>query len=210
MLGYNEPGWSGKMPLETRKKIASLTSNILNPFVVGLITILFLSFESTSSTVGALKWSLILVAIGMLPVFLVMLYLARKGKLDSIFTSVRQQRTGVYLLATLCAVVGGVIITCLEAPLVLRATFVAGFAAVIVFMVINLWWKISLHIAFIAASATVLIILYGYLGAISLVFLPLMGWARVESGQHTPAQVAAGAFLAVVITVVVFCIFELI
>ena len=198
------------MPFETRKKIANLLSNILNPFVVGLITILFLSFESTSSTADALKWSLILIAVGILPVFLAMLYLARKGKLDSIFTSVRQQRTGVYLLAAVCAVTGGVIIAFLEAPPELRATFVAGFSAVIVFMVINFWWKISLHIAFITASATVLIILYGYIGAISVVILPMMAWARVESGQHTPAQVATGAFLAMVITVVVFYIFGLI
>ena len=198
------------MSLETRKKIANLTSNILNPFTVGLITILFLSFESTSSTVDALKWSLILTAVGILPVFLAMVYLARKGKLESIFTSVRVQRTGIYLLAAVCAVAGGVIITCFGAPSVLRATFVAGLSAVIVFMVVNLRWKISLHIAFITASATVLIILYGYLGAISVVLLPVMAWARVESGQHTPAQVAAGAFLAMVITVVVFYIFGLI
>jgi membrane-associated phospholipid phosphatase len=197
------------MPLETRKKIANLLSNILNPFVVGLITILFLSFESTPSVADGFKWSLILIAVGILPVFLAMVYLARKGKLDSIFTSVRKQRTGVYLVAAVCAVAGGVIITCFGAPTELRATFVAGFSAVIVFMVINLRWKISLHIAFITASATVLIILYGYIGAVSLVLLPLMAWARVESGQHTPAQVAAGAFLAMVITVVVFYIFGL-
>jgi len=197
------------MPLETRKKIANLTSNILNPFTVGLITILFLSFESTSNVVDALKWSLILIAVGILPVFLVMVYLARKGKLDNIFTSVRRQRTGVYLLAAVCAVAGGVIIAFLEAPLVLRATFVAGLSAVVVFMVINLRWKISLHIAFIAASAIVLIILYGRIGAISLVLLPPVAWARVESGQHTPAQVVAGAFLAMVIVVVVFYLYGL-
>ena len=210
MLGYNELGQLGNMPLETRKKIANLTSNILNPFTVGVITILFLAFESTSNVADGFKWSLILIAVGILPVFLAMVYLARKGKLDNIFTSIRQQRTGVYLLAAVCAVAGGVIITCFGAPSVLRATFVAGLSAVIVFMVINLRWKISLHIAFITASATVLIILYGYIGAISLVLLPLMAWARVESGQHTPAQVAAGAFLAMVITVVVFYIFGLI
>ena len=197
------------MPLETRKKIANLTSNILNPFVVGLITILLLSFESTSSVADAIKWSLILIAVGILPVFLTMVYLARKGKLDSIFTSVRTQRTGVYLLAAVCAAAGGVIIAFLEAPPELRATFVAGLSAVIVFMIINLWWKISLHIAFIAASAIVLIILYGRLGAISLVLLPPVAWARVESGQHTPAQVVAGAFLAMVITVFVFYLYDL-
>ncbi len=198
------------MQIETRKQIANLTSNILNPFSVSLIIILLLSFESASSIVDALKWSLILIAVGILPVFLVVVYLARRGRLDGIFTNVRKQRTKIYLLAGVCAVVGGVIITYLGAPLVLRATFVAGLSAIVVFMCVNLLWKISLHIAFVAASATILVILYGLIGAISVAFLPLIAWARIESGHHSPAQVAAGATLAAAIVVVAFYLFGLI
>ena len=198
------------MQIETRRQIASLTSHILNPFAVSLVVILLLSFESASSIADALKWSLILIAVSILPVFSVMVYLASSGRLDSIFTNVRGQRTKVYALAAVCAVVGGVIITYLGAPLVLRATFVAGLSAVVVFMFINLWWKISLHIAFVAASVTVLVILYGPIGAISVVFLPLIAWARIESGHHSPAQVTGGAILAAVITVVAFYLFGLV
>jgi hypothetical protein len=198
------------MQIETRKRIANLTSHVLNPFLVSLVVILLLAFESASGTADALKWALILIAVGILPVFSVMVYLARRGRLDSIFTSVRGQRTKVYALATFCAVVGGVVITCLGAPLVLRATFVAGLSAVVVFMFINLWWKISLHIAFVAASVVALIILYGPMGALSVVFLPLIGWARIELGDHSPAQVAVGAVLAAVIAVVAFYLFGLV
>jgi len=198
------------MQIETRKQIANLTSNILNPFSVSLIIILLLSFESASSIVDALKWSLILIAVGILPVFLVVVYLARRGRLDGIFTNVRKQRTKIYLLAGVCAVVGGGVITYLGAPLVLRATFVAGLSAVVVFMCVNLLWKISLHIAFVAASATILVILYGLIGAISVAFLPLIAWARIESGHHSPAQVATGATLAAAIVVVAFYLFGLI
>ncbi len=200
---------SGRMQIETRRQIASLTANILNPFLVSLVLILLLSFESTSSVADALKWSLILIAVSILPVFSVMVYLYRKGRLDGIFTPVRKQRTKVYLLAIGCAVVGGVIITCLGAPLVLRATFVASLSAVIVYMFVNLWWKISLHIAFVAASVTALIILYGAIGAISVVFLPPIVWARIEAGHHSVAQVATGAVLAAVIVVVAFYLFGL-
>jgi len=198
------------MQIETRMRIANLTSHILNPFVVSLVVILLLAFESASSIADALKWALILIAVSILPVFSVMVYLARSGRLDGIFTSVRGQRTKVYALATVCAVVAGIIITCLGAPLVLRATFVAGLSAVVVFMCVNLWWKISLHIAFVAASVTVLVILYGPIGAISVVFLPLIAWARIESGHHSPAQVTGGAVLAAVITVVAFYLFGLV
>jgi len=177
---------------------------------VSLVVILLLAFESASSIADALKWSLILIAVSILPVFSVMVYLARSGRLDSIFTNVRGQRTKVYALATVCAVVAGFIITYLGAPSVLRAAFVAGLSAVVVFMFINLWWKISLHIAFVAASVTVLVILYGPIGAISVVFLPLIAWARIESGHHSPAQVTGGAVLAAVITVVAFYLFGLV
>jgi len=40
--------------------------------------------------------------------------------------------------------------------------------------------------------------------------LPLIAWARIESGHHSPAQVTGGAVLAAVITVVAFYLFGLV
>ena len=197
------------MRIEMRKQIAGLTSNIFNPFLLGLIIILVLSFESTSGILDALKWSLILIAISIIPVFLFVVYLVRNGKLDGIFANVRRQRTGIYLLAGVCAIVGGIIITYFGAPLALLAVSVAGLSAVIVFVCINFLWKISIHIAFVAASVTVLVILYGPIAALSLVLLPLVAWARIELGHHSLAQVAVGASLAALIVVVVFYLFGL-
>ena len=192
-----------------RKQIAGLTSDIFNPFLVSLVIILVLSFESTSGILDALKWSLILTAISIIPVFLFVVYLVRNGKLDGIFANVRRQRTGIYLLAGVCAIVGGIIITYFGAPLALLAASVAGLSAVIAFICINFLWKISIHIAFVAASVTVLVILYGPIAALSLVLLPLVAWARIELGHHSLAQVAAGASLAALIVVVVFYLFGL-
>ena len=82
-------------------------------------------------------------------------------------------------------------------------------SSIVIFMGINLLWKISVHTAFVAASVTVLIILYGPLGAATAVLLPLIGWARIELEHHSPAQVATGALLAAPIVVVVFYFFGL-
>jgi membrane-associated phospholipid phosphatase len=70
---------------------------------------------------------------------------------------------------------------------------------VIVFVAINVYWKISLHTAFVSAAATILTLAYGAAAAWVFAFLPLVGWARLELKLHTPAQVAAGAFLAAAI-----------
>ena len=197
------------MQIERRKRVAKLTSDILNPFLVSATLLVLLSFKSTSSTFDALKWSLILIALSVLPVFTVIVYLVRNRKLEGIFASARRQRNKIYLPASTCAVVGCVILPYLGAPLVLRATFVAGLSAIVIFMCINLLWKISLHTAFVTASVTILTILYGPIGAITAVLLPLIIWARIELGHHSPAQVATGALLAALIVVVVFYFFGL-
>ena len=193
-----------------RKQIANLVSNILSPLLVSLVIILLLSFESTRSPLDALKWSLILIAISIVPVYSAVVYFSRNDRPGSRFINVRKQRTKIYLLAGICALAGYVILIYLGAPLILLATFVAGLSATVIFMGINLWWKISLHAAFIAASVTLLVILYGSLGTVTVMLLPLVGWARVELGHHSLAQVTIGAFLAALIVGVVFYLFGLV
>lgn len=192
-----------------KKQIATLTSGILNPFLVGLGVILVLSFESTSSIADGLKWSLILIAVSILPIFLIVIYLVHKDKLEGIFINVRGQRNKIYVLAGFCTIAGFIILFYLGAPLVLVASFVAGLSAILVFMLINLLWKISVHTAFVAASVTALTILYGSAGAVTAVLLPPIAWARTELEHHSLAQVAAGALVAALIVVGVFHLFGL-
>ncbi len=192
------------MSIEKRRRIANLVSNILNPFTVSLVAILFFSFESTPSIGDAIKWASILAAVSILPVFLSVSYFAHHEKIDGIFTGFRRQRTKIYLLAGTCALIGGVIITYFRAPLLLVSVFVSGLSAIAIFTGINLWWKISVHTAFVSALVTVLVILYGYMAAVAVVLILIVAWARVELAHHSLAQVATGALLAAFIVVVVF------
>ena len=193
-----------------RERIANLTSNILNPFLVSLVLILLLSFKSTSNTLDAVKWSLVSMAISILPVLSLIIYLLRKQRLESPFLITRKQRTKIYLVAGVCAGIGSIILPYLGAPKELIAAFVAGLSAVVVFMCVNLLWKISLHTAFVTASVTVLIILYGSIAAVTVVLVPLIAWSRIELKHHSLAQVIAGALLAALIVVVVFYLFGLV
>lgn len=192
-----------------RVRLAKLTSNILNPFLVSVAVFILLSLDSTSSFSDAMKWALISVALSVLPVFTVVVFLVRRQKLDGIFVNPRGQRNKIYLVASTCAVIGCVVLYFLGAPPLLVATFVAGLVAIFVFMGINLLWKISLHTAFIAASVTVLIIVYGTTGALTAVLLPSVAWARMEMKLHSPAQIASGALLSAAIVVLVFQFFGL-
>lgn len=190
-----------------KHSIARRISNILNPFLMGLVVILLVSFEATDSIFDAVKWSLVLIVLSVLPVFAFSVYSVRHGKQDSIFVRVRRQRLRVYVLMLILASVSCIILLSLRAPLMLLALSVAGFSAAVVFMGINFWWKISLHGAFIAAVVAVLFTLYGSVTAASVVLIPLVAWSRVEVGYHSPAQVAAGALLGGLIPTAVFYFF---
>lgn len=195
---------SGEMQTEMRKRIANLISSILNPFLVGMVILLLLSFYSASSTLDALKWALVSIAVSLLPVYLAIIYLVRSGRLDVMFTDVRGKRTKIYLLAGLWAAVGYITLTYLGAPSIMVAAFIAGLVTIAVFTGINLWWKISLHTAFVAASVTVLVMLYGWIAVVTVALIPLTAWARVELKHHSLAQAAGGALLAALIVVAVF------
>ena len=90
------------------------------------------------------------------------------------------------------------------------AAFIAGLSVTVVFMCINLLWKISIHTAFVTASVTILIILYGSIAAGTVVLAPLIAWSRLELQHHSLAQVATGALAAAIIAVVVFYLFGLV
>jgi membrane-associated phospholipid phosphatase len=193
-----------------KRRFAHLTSTILNPFIVSLAVVVFLSFQSTSSVGDGLKWSLLLIGFTLLPIFLVILYLVHKDKVGGIFIMVRQQRNQIYLVASMCTVACCAILFSLNAPLVLVATMVAALSSILVFMLINFTWKISLHTAFAAGSVTVLIITYGATGAFAAVLVPPIAWSRIELKYHSLTQTVAGALLSALIVFVVFHLFGLI
>jgi membrane-associated phospholipid phosphatase len=192
------------------KRIANLISIIFNPFLTGLVLILLVSFKTTASIFDAIKWSLLLTLLTILPVFLFTVYQFRRKKVDSIFANVRQQRTKIYALAVLLAGASAVLLFLVKAPLILLALLIAAFSANVIFMLLNLWWKISLHTAFIAAAVTVLVFIFGSVAMPTIVLIPLVAWARIKLEHHVPAQVIGAALMSPSILLLVFYLFGLI
>jgi membrane-associated phospholipid phosphatase len=186
------------------ERLAKLISNILNPFLIGVVVLILVALDTTDTVADAFKWSLIALALSVLPVFILTICLVRFKKLDGLFTNPRQQRNVIYILASALAALGCGLLWYLDAPRLLSATFTAGLAAIVVFMIINYFWKISLHTAFMAASVAVVIIVYGAAAAWMSILVPPVAWARIKLKQHTLTQVITGGLLAAAIVVGVF------
>jgi membrane-associated phospholipid phosphatase len=187
-----------------RKRIARLISNILNPFIFSAALLVLLSFYDTASTGEALKWVGVSLAISVVPVFIIVVWLVRRKKMDGLFDNTNHQRRIVYLLASVLGAVGCGLMWGLQAPELLAVTFITGFIEIVVFMGINYYWKISLHTAFAAAAVTVVSLVYGVTAVWTLILLPLVAWSRIELKQHSLMQVISATLLAAGIVAAVF------
>lgn len=183
---------------------AKLTSNIINPFVLAVILLVLMSFKATEGTGDVVKWLLITVAISVLPELIVIYILIRLKKLDSFFSNPREQRNTVYILGSILGAVDCALMWYFQVPELLAVIFTAGFVGVIVFMVVNYFWKISLHTAFISGTVAILIIEYGANAAWAALVLPFVGWSRIVLRQHNIWQVITGGLSAIIIVVGVF------
>ena len=190
--------------------LAKLISNIINPFLVSFTVIALLAFESTASITEALKWLSISIVLSVLPVFVFVVYMVRIRQLDGIFINPRKQRTRIYVLATCLGIAGVVVLHFTQAPKLLMVTFVTGLASIVIFMSINLYWKISLHTGFITAATTIIAIVYGGFYSFFVILVPLVGWARLNMKLHSWQQVASGAVLASAIAVTAFSAYGMI
>ncbi len=192
-----------------REKLARLITNVLNPFLVSFIVIVLLAFKGTASA-AAVKWASISLALSVLPMLVVVIYLVRRKKLDAVFENPRRQRTSIYLLAVALGALGYWLLWYLQAPDELVATFAAGLAAICVFTVINLFWKISVHTAFLAGAITIFILVYGILAAWAVLLLPPVVWARIELKQHNLLQAVVGTIIVAIIVAGFFWAYHLI
>jgi membrane-associated phospholipid phosphatase len=191
-------------PSGLRYRLAFLTSHVFNPFLICVGLIILFSARSSASFSEAVKWSLISAGIGLLPVFLVIIYLLRHGKVGDFFIAAREERHKIYIIGCLSAAAGSVVLALLDAPSTLVAGFATGTTTAIVFAIINLWWKISLHTAIVAASATILVFLYGWTASWTLITVPLTAWSRIELDCHSFKQTVGGAVLAAALVMILF------
>jgi membrane-associated phospholipid phosphatase len=178
------------------QKIALIISNGLNPFLVCFITVILMVTRATDSFANDVKWSSVSLIFSVIPVFAFVFIQVRRKKLESIFPEGESQRWVIYLLSSTIAVVGYVIMLRFDAPRLISVSFLAGLLTVIIFMLINFYWKISLHTAFISAAGVVLTVALGAGAAWIFILLPLMCWSRLVLHQHTLAQVITGAILS--------------
>lgn len=127
------------------------------------------------------------------------LLLVRRGLVTDHHISDRRQRPPVLAGALVSIAAGLFLLLLVGAPWRVTGTVLCTVAGVVAVLVVNLWWKLSAH------SAVAVFVVVGsmsLLGGWAAVLVPVpiaVGWARVRLRAHTPAQVAAGVVVGLLI-----------
>ena len=152
----------------------------------------------------AVVWGAIAAAFASVLPYALILRGVRRGQLSDTNISLREQRIRFGVVAITSILVGLAVLAAFDAPaemVALQASIAVGVACG---WVITLWWKISVHAAIAAGAATVLLLVFGPALLVVWTLVALIGWSRVQVGDHTPAQVLAGVALGVVVNATIF------
>ncbi|MGB3633807.1 MAG: hypothetical protein WA982_07190 [Rubrobacteraceae bacterium] len=170
---------------------ARTLSNVLNPFFIFTALYAAVAFVESSLAGAALYLALELLAAGIVAGYV--FFLMRRSRVGDFWISRRVERV-VPAILLLVAFVG--LLTALSlsgAPQDLFDTTISMGLAAAVVAAVTLFWKASAHTAVAGHAAMAGPLVLGVFGLAFVIILPLVLWARIMAGAHTPLQTLAGA-----------------
>src|SRR5262249_7259486 len=148
--------------------------------------------NSSSASAHTLPAILAVGVIVLLPVAILIVYKMRTGAWTTVDASQKHERSTLYAVS-----LGGLLGLVLHFALHdYDAAFVRGslgtFGLLLCAWLGNRWVKASLHAAFAAMAAAVLIAHGSIAGWVMLALLPALGWSRIKLQRHTWPELAYG------------------
>lgn len=113
----------------------------------------------------------------------------------------RKDRTYPLIMVILSYFIGAAVLYGINAPSITTILMFCYFSNTLIVFFINLFWKISIHAMGVAGPTVALIYVFGPVGSLFAVIIPIVMWSRVYLKRHTIAQVMTGVLLGVIFTV---------
>jgi len=184
--------------------IGRLLSQVFHPILMNMLMFLIAGYYGLADHAAGLKWAGVCILALVVPPTLFYSIRLRQGAYGDADISIRQQRNELYLFGFLWVMLATVALIRLGVPAPLLAVIVISLALGVIGGIVNLFWKISVHAAAVAALATVALLYMRNLGIALWICALAVGWARVRTNNHTPMQVLAGFLVAATVVLVVF------
>ena len=202
LFWFDRVGKKDKDSLGT--ELAEFISTITDPLIITIVTLLVILKSISMTFKEATFWFLLVMGISIVPTALYIFRGMKKGVIHDWFISERKERYKVLLVGMLSLLVLNLILLGLSAPSLLLVFGQTAFLLGLFLSLTTLFWKVSFHSSFFTFFCASLVGLFGMKLAWLFIFLPLVGWARTKLKKHTWGQVIVGALMSLLITWLVF------
>lgn len=176
--------------------VSNAVSNVLNPFVIFTGLYALVAFEEAQRYWAGFYLSLELLAAGVVAGYV--FSLTRRARVGDFWISRRAERSlpALVLLASFITLLIALAIS--DAPENLYSTTLSMGISAGTVAAVTLFWKASAHTAVAGHAAMAGPLVLGLFGLAFVLVLPLVLWARIMAGAHTPLQTLAGAAIGAV------------
>lgn len=179
-----------------KDKLALLISVILSPFLLAPAFLYVLCAKFSSSTGEFLKYFVITVLFSTIVPLLNACIAVKLKLITDIHVADLKQRKEPFIVGLVSMVMGTTVLYLIKAPIEFIHLGIVMTGAGIIFFLISLYWKISMHLAVMTGMITTLAILADVRYGAALLLLPALIWARIHRKRHSFYQGLAGILLA--------------
>ena len=190
-------------PSPTARRVAQVISFFAQaPFIsVPVFILLCMQADSVSDAVLFSAVSIFFATV--VPIIAVVIVSKRTGNEDG--DIVRKEDRMVPLAIGIASYLAGtVILYLMDSPRIVWVAMLCYCVNTAVIMLITTKWKISIHAIGCVGPAMALAYVFGWVGGLLIILLPIVVWCRYILRKHTPAQLAAGALLGFILTGALF------
>ncbi len=179
-------------------KFARIVTNVTAPpfLAIPSYVILGMQDQDKHGVASRLGWGLVIaISFGAIMPVLIVVVLHLFKKVGDLHIATRQQRTLPFALTLASFVTGTTLLwlTCGPSLLtIMLSCYTVNTAAV---MLINFWWKISVHATGVGGPLAAFTVIMGWIAIPLFGLVALIAWARVYLRAHTPGQVVTGTLL---------------
>ena len=184
--------------------LADFVSKFVSPPTIALVAAVCFSLWSPIG-LGLLYPSLsILLCFSLLAFcpFLPVLYFYRKKVVD-LYVSKKESRTPFFLIAIALYSMAAIIFFATNTKILFLLALSYMFVTVILLLV-NRFWKVSVHSAGVAGPVFALIFVFGVIVLPLSLLIVLVSWSRIRLKKHTFMQTLAGSLIPVAVGLVVY------
>ena len=203
------------MEVKFSKFISFIFQPLLMP-TLGFIILLQMPVYFAVVIPASAKWMLmgiVFFTTFMLPAAFIF-FMIKRGMIGSLYIDSREERTVPYIITIVFFILAYYLLKRLQLSPIYAFFMLNAILLVISVLLVNMFWKISSHMAAIGALTGMAIGLSHFLGILflglvmgALVLSGLVGYARLRLNAHTPAQVYGGFLLGACLVAFLFVVF---